>query len=525
MDTASKLQLSGRYCAIATALTGTAVLVGWTLGIEPVKRILPDLVAMNPASAVCFILSGLSFFLLTDKVNSKARRMTGYTLASIVFFASVIKMAGVLTEKDVFIDSLLFSDQLIEPNHPNRMAPNTSISFLLLSLSLMLINILGSNDKLPSQYISITLAVFSLLSVLGYLYRIKFFYGIYSYIPMALHTAICFLMMSYAILFAHPRRGVIGELTRTKSGATAAGFLIPSAILIPMILGFFRLYSEWKGYLELEVGTSFLILSIILLLLIMIWFTIKTLNHREDLRRKAEESLSSVNQELSSFTYSVSHDLRAPLRAMNGYASILLKDHSAALNEEAKQYLESIRSNALKMGNLVDDLLKFSHLGKKEVEQQEINMTTLTNEVVDQLKRTVKHQAKISVGKLHSITGDSGLIRQVMQNLISNAIKYSARKEKPEIEISSEAKNNEIIFKIKDNGAGFDMQYKDKLFGVFQRLHNQDEFEGTGVGLAIVHRIITKHGGKVWAESKPDHGATFYFSLPKKQSANTYLSV
>jgi signal transduction histidine kinase len=514
---ALKLYNFGRYCAMAAAIIAVVVLVGWGLDLDYAKSILPDLVAMNPATAVCFIFSTVAFFCISGSENTRCKKNTGYVLASVVLLIASLKITGILINKDMFVDTFLFNDSLDESGKPdNRMAPNTAISFILLSISLLLLNVSNPNDRLPSQYLGVILGIFSLLSVLGYLYRVKSFYGFYNHIPMALHTALDFLLMTFAILFAHPRRGITGEMTRTRSGATAAKFLIPSAILIPMVLGYIRLYSEWKGILEFEFGTSLLILSIILLLLLMIWFTIKTLNHREDLRRRAEEGLSAANKELSSFTYSVSHDLRAPLRALNGYSNILLKDHSAALNDEAKHYLESIRANALRMGNLVDDLLKFSHLGKKEIERENIDMNTLTRDVVEQLKLNNPHKAQIHIGHLHSINGDGPLMRQVMSNLITNAVKYSSRREKPEVYIDSSEKNGVVTFRIRDNGAGFDMKFADKLFGVFQRLHNQDEFEGTGVGLAIVHRIISKHGGQVWAEAVPDNGATFYFSLPKE---------
>ena len=169
----------------------------------------------------------------------------------------------------------------------------------------------------------------------------------------------------------------------------------------------------------------------------------------------------------------------------------------------------------MSMGTLIDELLTFSRLGRKEVQKKEIDMNELTKSVLIELNKSITHIAKIKTGNLHKIKADDGLLKQVMFNLISNAVKYSSKKQNPLIEIFSEEKKDEVIFSIKDNGVGFDMKYYDKLFGVFQRLHKQNEFEGVGVGLAIVQRIIAKHGGKVWAEGKTDEGATFNFSLPK----------
>ncbi|MHB8261657.1 MAG: sensor histidine kinase [Bacteroidia bacterium] len=230
-------------------------------------------------------------------------------------------------------------------------------------------------------------------------------------------------------------------------------------------------------------------------------------------RKKTEEQLKGVNKELEAFTYSVSHDLRAPLRAVNGYAEILNEDYETKLDEEGKHIIETIRYNAIKMGTLIDDLLAFSKLGRKEVQRAKINMNELVEGVFIDLAKSFTHKAEIKIGKLHPLEADYGLMHQVMFNLISNAIKYSSKKEHPLVEIFSEQKNDEVIFSVKDNGAGFDMKYYDKLFGVFQRLHAQEEFDGVGVGLAIIQRIIAKHGGKVWAEGKVNEGAQFNFSV------------
>lgn len=223
--------------------------------------------------------------------------------------------------------------------------------------------------------------------------------------------------------------------------------------------------------------------------------------------------LESVNKELEAFTYSVSHDLRAPLRAVNGYAEMLIEDYGSLLDDEGKRIVTTISANAAKMGILIDDLLAFSQLGRKEVQKTTIHMNELVAGVMLELQEATHHQAHIEVGNLHAVHADYSLIHQVMYNLLSNAIKYSSKKDRPHVEIASETRNGEIIFSVKDNGSGFDMRFVGKLFGVFQRLHSQDEFEGTGVGLAIVHRIIARHGGNVWAEGRVDAGATFYFSL------------
>lgn len=232
-------------------------------------------------------------------------------------------------------------------------------------------------------------------------------------------------------------------------------------------------------------------------------------------RKRAEEQLLELNKELESFSYSVSHDLRAPLRAIDGYAGILEEDYGKILDEEGNRLLSSIQHNAKKMGTLIDDLLAFSRLGKKELTKTKINMTELVEAALYEVNKSAKHNAKVVIKNLHPCKGDYGLLNQVVVNLLSNAIKYSSKVKEPYVEISSEQTDTEVIYFVKDNGAGFDMRYVQKLFGVFQRLHTIEEFEGTGVGLAIVQRIMNKHGGRVAAEGEKDKGAVFKFSLPK----------
>jgi PAS domain S-box-containing protein len=234
--------------------------------------------------------------------------------------------------------------------------------------------------------------------------------------------------------------------------------------------------------------------------------------------KKVVEQIQDVNKELEAFTYSVSHDLRAPLRAVNGYSQMLSEEYGTKLDAEGKRIIETICNNAVNMGKLIDELLAFSKLGRKEVLRTKINMNELVKGVIEEMDKSLTNKAEIKISKLHNLNADYTMIRQVMFNLIANALKYSSKKEHPIIELFSEEKQGQIVFSVKDNGAGFDMNYYDKLFGVFQRLHKQSEFEGIGVGLAIVYRVITKHGGKVWAEGKVNEGAVFKFSLLTNQN-------
>ena len=225
--------------------------------------------------------------------------------------------------------------------------------------------------------------------------------------------------------------------------------------------------------------------------------------------------LISANKEMEAFTYSVSHDLRAPLRIIDGFGEILLKDYGHSLDDEGKQTLGVIMSNAKHMGQLIDDLLNLSRLGRTPLSIKMVDMHKIVEDVIQAMNVMTPHVAKanIKINPISVCECDSSLTRQVWINLISNAVKYSSKEDCPLIEIGSENKNGLNVYYVKDNGVGFDMRYYNKLFGVFQRLHKLSEFEGTGIGLALVHRIITKHGGKIWAEAVENEGAVFYFTL------------
>jgi PAS domain S-box-containing protein len=227
------------------------------------------------------------------------------------------------------------------------------------------------------------------------------------------------------------------------------------------------------------------------------------------------EQLLAANKELEAFSYSVSHDLRAPLRAIDGFSRILQEDFDAKLDDEGRRVLNVIRNSSQEMARLIDDLLAFSRLGRSEVSADALDMNALVGSVVDDLRREHAALPQIELRPLPSGRGTSALLRQVWINLISNAVKFSAKSEQPRVEVGGYPEGSANVYYVKDNGAGFDMKYYDKLFGVFQRLHRSDEYPGTGVGLAIVQRVVSKHGGRVWAEGAVGQGATFFFTLPR----------
>ncbi len=289
------------------------------------------------------------------------------------------------------------------------------------------------------------------------------------------------------------------------------------------------------GHLRLSVGLLGLAVILILAILLAVAVVLAVIARRRareaqraqeelnqlnaDLERHVAErtqQLQDANKQLESFSYSVAHDLKAPLRAIGGFSKILMEDCPSQLDEEAQRYLQSIVGGAQRMGKLIEDLLAFSRQGRKEMTPSDIDMDELAKSVFEELRSaTPERKLECRLQPLSPARGDRAMIRQVWVNLLSNAIKFTGPKDIASIEVGCSPNGaDQNTYYVKDNGAGFDMEYAGKLFGVFQRLHSGQEFEGTGVGLAIVQRVVQRHGGRVWAEGKVNQGATFHFTLP-----------
>ncbi len=272
----------------------------------------------------------------------------------------------------------------------------------------------------------------------------------------------------------------------------------------------------------LRAGDYFGLLLLLLVILMVALLTeriekVRTLrNLNKELKREAIK-LEDANNELEAFAYSVSHDLRVPLRAIDGFSRIVIEDYEDKLDDEGIRLLNIIRENTKKMGQLIDDILLLSRAGRQEMNVSEQDIASIAQNVYGEFgqEKEGRNIDFIVDENLPRAQADRALLTQVLTNLIGNALKFTREKEVAKIEVGSKEDTDDYIYFVKDNGAGFNMKYYDKLFGLFQRLHSQEEFEGTGVGLSIVQRIISRHGGRVWGEGEVDKGATIYFSLPK----------
>lgn len=517
--------------ASATAIfVGCAVLLGWTFDIPALKSIVPVWVTMKANTATGFILSGLSVWLLVrGRANQRARQIAR-VCAVIVALIGALTLAEYVFGRDLRIDQLLFKEEsgAVGTFSPGRMAPNTALNFLTVGLALLLLDVETRRGHRPAQLLALTSAFVGLLAFLGYAYGVTALYTIASYTRMAAHTALTFIILSLGILFARPERGVMAILTSENLGGVLARRLLPAAIGIPSLLGWLRLVGERAGLYDAPFGTSLFVLATMVLFAALIGVTSRSLHQTEIERKRADEQiqrlndtlqrktaqLEAANKELEAFSYSVSHDLRAPLRAMSGFSRILAEDHAPHLPEEAQRYLRLVRNNAEQMGRLIDDLLTFSRLSRQPLNRQAVAPADVARQALSELQAEQEgRQVEIIIDDVPMNQADPALLKQVFVNLLSNALKFTRRREVAAIHVGSRREGNKPVYFVRDNGVGFDMRYADQLFGVFQRLHRPEDYEGTGVGLAIVQRIVTRHGGRVWVEAEADKGAIFYFTI------------
>jgi light-regulated signal transduction histidine kinase (bacteriophytochrome) len=289
----------------------------------------------------------------------------------------------------------------------------------------------------------------------------------------------------------------------------------------PVLISFIYALEPVYNVLNVPPNEDYFLLLMLIIVVVLVAILaeriekVRKLNELNQKLKIQTDKLEDANQELEAFAYSVSHDLRVPLRAIDGFSRILVEDYEDKLDEEGIRLLNIVRDNTSKMGHLIDDILLLSRASRQEMKLNELDLASLAKSVYNEFHTDVEgRNIQFSVGNLPPAYADRAMLGQVFQNLIGNSIKFTRNQDPAIIEVDSKIEDKEIIYYVKDNGAGFDMKYINKLFGLFQRLHSPEEFEGTGVGLSIVQRVIRRHGGRVWGEGSVNGGATIYFTLP-----------
>ena len=522
METRSAL-LSARLEGVSSVIAATAlasgclVLITWIWGLPGLAAIHPILAGMGAHAAIGFVLGGTSLLLLRVPV-SPARRIAASLCAGLLLFLAAATLGRWI---DLSFGGLL----------RGRMPTATAQVFLAFGLALLTIDIAVKRWR-PAEFFSFAAASIALFAIIAYTFGSLSLFGSIVGRPLAFHTLILMTAFAFALLAARPQTGLMSLAT----SASAAGLFVrrmqPAVVGIPVLAGWAVIEVQQAGFFPPALALSYFAITLIVVFATMTWQIAGSL-HRIDLQRREAQNevqqlnaeleqrvadrtaqLERVNSELEAFSYSVSHDLRAPLRHIDGFAQMVAARQSDKLDETGRRHLAVICEGAQNMGRMIDDLLSLARLERQQVVRAQTDLNAIVQKVIEEVQRDIGSRTiEWACELLPVVQCDPGLMKLVFANLLSNAVKYGARRDVTRISISVQDQQNEAVFAVSDNGAGFDQRYHDKLFGVFQRLHRADEFEGTGIGLATVRRIIHKHGGRIWATGVVDGGATFYFTL------------
>lgn len=519
------LRLFSKTASELVVIMASLVLFGWLLGIRPLIRIFPTLVAMNPVTAVLFILSGLALGRLTRQKPPSAswRDRWLILLVILVVTASLLRMWDYYFGLPFHVQQFLFAQKSAPSGlYPaNELAPNTALSFLLCGVAILLLDLEGGWVFFVAQSAVVLAGLIALLALVGYSYRVLLLYRVGESQPMALVTALSFALLCMGALAARPQKGLMQVITSPTTGGSVARRLLPGAILLPWGFGAVLLMREQAGHYSSEYAMAVFAVTCIVIFGGLVWWN-ATLLYRADLERvRAEEQLRQAganlqrsNTDLQQFAYVASHDLTEPLRMVASYLQLLNQRHSSTLDPQAKEFINFAIDGAMRMQGLIQDLLAYSRVEMRGRSPEPTDTQQALTTALSNLKMAIEETgALITTDPLPKVQADRVQLTQVFQNLIANALKFHGP-EPPRIQIGAEERDGQWLLSVRDNGIGIDPKNAERIFVIFQRLHTRQEYPGTGIGLAICKKIIERHGGRIWVESTPGQGATFFFTLP-----------
>ena len=527
-----------QFAAALTVLIGLGALAFWLLAKPRLVAVRPNWIAMMPNSAVAIIALGVALLVLgTRDVADRWRIPVATVCCALAMAIGAASLLEDITRVNLGIDELLFPDAsaivgMFRP--PGRPGPATSALLITLALALFATILrLGRLNALCS-----TLALFMALTLMvAYVLNAHELYTFgNSVIPTSFAAALSILLLATGAVCQNPRHVLFRRLASGGAGGLMLRNVLPVVFVTDTALVALPVWIQNVGLFNTTEFDAAAVASLSSLCIFVIFIGYaKQMDNLEVARRIAEAQgrqlnvllkqkladLEQANHEMDEFSYSMSHDLRTPLRAIDGFSGILADNYADKLDAEGQRIIAVVRDGTRNMAQLIDDILAFSRIGRAEMTTLSVDMNELIDGLLPEFAGPVSgRDICLTVPPLPSAQGDPMMLRRVWYNLLDNAIKYTAGRDRALIEIGGASDDCEIVYWIKDNGAGFDMRYAEKLFGLFRRLHGAHEFSGTGIGLAIVKRIVTRHGGRAWAIGQPDHGATFYFALPTRKPAN-----
>jgi signal transduction histidine kinase len=520
--------------AVASAALGVAVLVGWALDIPVLKSISPAFVSMKSNAALGFLATGLALWLLYPQTVRVGRRRLGRIAATIPTLIGLLTLAEYATGWDIGIDQLLFTEPAgaVGTIHLGRAAPNAALSFVLVGGALLLMEVRLARWGRPADYLAVLVMLVALPSFAGYLYATTGPVDLPGFARMPLNACLGFLALAFGLLLVRGECGIGLLLTsRGLGGVLARRLIVPSAVLL-FGLNWLNAAGERAGLYSRELGTALTVTTVSVVLASLVYVVARFTDRAEgELRRARDEleqrkrqhtaeleyanqELRRRNAELDEFTYVASHDLQDPLRKLTAFSSLLPRDSGHDLPEKARTDLEFIADAAQRMQSLIQDLLTLSRTGKSTMKHERVSLSACVDHALEALAAHVEETgAEISRDELPDAVGDASMLAQLYQNLIGNALKFSARVRRPMVHLTAEQDDGQWILGVQDNGIGIEPEYTEQIFAPFKRLHGRDEYAGTGIGLAICRKAVDRHGGRIWVESEPDRGAHFKFTL------------
>lgn len=526
-----RFQRTAKWAGIIAILGGYHLLIGWCFDIPILKSPGPRFPPTHVTVAFCSLACGIGLYLLQARrpKDGKLRSRIVGTCAGFTVVVGLLSLFENLFGWNLGIDYWPFGVQPGSEGFAAWVGPMTlgsSVAMTLIGVSLAMID--GLRTFRTGEVLALIAGAFSLLALTAYVYGAE-------PLPqqMTVYMSGIAFLLSVGLLCAQPDRGLMAKIASNSFGGIMARRLLPAALAIPIVLGWLQHYGQRAHWYPPTRGLAIFAVADVAIFLGVVWWGVNSLYRMDTIRRKAEEDLKQTadklarsNADLEQFAYVASHDLKEPLRAISGSVQILQQRFEGAIGPDGDEVIKHTVEGATRMQRLIDDLLTYSRLTTREAPLELTDLTGIFEDATANLESAIREsRAVVTSDKLPTVVCDRTQLLQVLQNLIGNGIKYKSERT-PKIHVSVEDHGGEWLLSVRDNGIGIAPQYAERIFRIFQRLHTRKEYSGTGIGLAVCKKIIERHGGRIWVESEPEEGSTFFFTLPKdaKHGAREGLS-